>query len=188
MFWDVLRARRPAGAGKSDAGRRSRRRGVSVELRRAETRSEPFAAWPDPVIKETMSVDEAKAIVAERTKPQTEWKGPTDGPTAPAGSFTIAYVSPDQSYTPHVLWGQGVEAGGQGARMESHDVQRPGHRQRHAHGHAAGSCRQPDRHHHAGRRECAAKADQGGGLTSYSGDRHPCHRFPRTEPRARPLS
>jgi len=24
---------------------------------------------------------------------------------------TIAYVSPDQSYTPHVLWGKGVEAG-----------------------------------------------------------------------------
>lgn len=75
------------------------------------TRAEPFAAWPDPVIKETLSVDEAKAIVTERTKPQTEWKGPTDGPKAPQGTFTIAYVSPDQSYTPHVLWGKGVEEG-----------------------------------------------------------------------------
>jgi ribose transport system substrate-binding protein len=75
------------------------------------TRAEPFPAWPDPVIKDTLSVDEAKAIVAERTKPQTEWKGPTDGPKAPAGAFTIAYVSPDQSYTPHVLWGKGVEEG-----------------------------------------------------------------------------
>ncbi len=73
------------------------------------TRSEPFPAWPDPVINPTMTVDEAKAIVAERTKPQTEWKGPTDGPKAPQGDFTIAYVSPDQSYTPHVLWGKGVE-------------------------------------------------------------------------------
>jgi ribose transport system substrate-binding protein len=72
-------------------------------------RAEPFAAWPDPVIKETMSVDEAKAIVAERTKSQTEWKGPTEGPKAPEGTFSLAYVSPDQSYTPHVLWGKGVE-------------------------------------------------------------------------------
>jgi ribose transport system substrate-binding protein len=77
----------------------------------AETRSEPYPAWPEPVIQDKMSVEEAKAIVAERTKPQTEWKGPTEGPKAPAGSFTIAYVSPDQSYTPHVLWGKGVEEG-----------------------------------------------------------------------------
>jgi ribose transport system substrate-binding protein len=76
---------------------------------RAETRAEPFPAWPDPVINEKLSVDEAKAIVAERTKPQTEWKGPSSGPKAPAGEVTIAYVSPDQAYTPHVLWGKGVE-------------------------------------------------------------------------------
>lgn len=75
----------------------------------AETRATPFAAWPEPVIRDKMSVDEAKAIVAERTKPQTEWKGPTDGPKAPDGAFMIAYVSPDQSYTPHVQWGKGVE-------------------------------------------------------------------------------
>lgn len=75
----------------------------------AETRSNPYPAWPDPVIKPTLTVTEAKAIVAERTRRQTEWIGPTDGPHAPAGSFTIAYVSPDQSYTPHVLWGRGVE-------------------------------------------------------------------------------
>src|ERR1700687_2696421 len=77
----------------------------------AKTRADPFPAWPDPVINDKMSVDEAKAIVAERTKPQTEWKGPTDGPNAPSGNFPIAYVSPDQSYTPHVLWGKGVEQG-----------------------------------------------------------------------------
>ncbi len=82
----------------------------------AETRAEPFPAWPDPVIQDKMSVDEAKAIVAERTKPQTEWKGPTDGPKAPEGNFTIAYVSPDQSYTPHVLWGKGVEEGAKALR------------------------------------------------------------------------
>ena len=75
----------------------------------AETRAEPFAAWPEPVIDGKMSVAEAHAIVAERTKPQTEWKGPTAGPKAPAGDVTIAYVSPDQSYTPHVLWGKGIE-------------------------------------------------------------------------------
>jgi ribose transport system substrate-binding protein len=56
----------------------------------AETRSEPYPVWPEPVIQEKMSVDEAKAIVAERTKTQTEWKGPTEGPKAPSGSFTIA--------------------------------------------------------------------------------------------------
>ena len=38
----------------------------------AETRSEPYPAWPEPVVQDKMSVDEAKAIVAERTKPQTE--------------------------------------------------------------------------------------------------------------------
>lgn len=75
----------------------------------AETRSNPYPAWPDPVIKPTLTVAEANAIVAERTKRQTDWMGPTEGPRAPAGSFTIAYVSPDQSYTPHVLWGRGVE-------------------------------------------------------------------------------
>lgn len=75
----------------------------------AETRSNPYPAWPDPVIKPTLTVAEARAIVAERTKRQTDWMGPTEGPRAPAGSFTIAYVSPDQSYTPHVLWGRGVE-------------------------------------------------------------------------------
>ena len=48
-------------------------------------RSEPFPAWPDPVINPKMTVDEAKAIVAERTKPQTEWKGPTDGPEGSSG-------------------------------------------------------------------------------------------------------
>ncbi len=51
----------------------------------AETRAEPFPAWPEPVIQDKMSVDEAKAIVAERTKPQTEWKGPTDGTEGPDG-------------------------------------------------------------------------------------------------------
>ncbi|MBS0559944.1 MAG: substrate-binding domain-containing protein [Proteobacteria bacterium] len=80
---------------------------------RAETRAEPFAAWPEPVIEPTMTVAQAKAIVAERTKKQTQWSGPTTGPRAPAGNYTIAYVSPDQAYTPHVLWGKGVESAAQ---------------------------------------------------------------------------
>ena len=75
----------------------------------AETRAEPFPAWPEPVINANLSVDEAKAIVAERTKPQSEWKGPASGPKAPTGDVTIAYVSPDQTYTSHVLWGKGIE-------------------------------------------------------------------------------
>ena len=85
--------------------------GATIAHAWAETRAEPFPAWPDPVINDKLSVDEAKAIVAERTKPQTEWKGPTEGPKAPTGDVTIAYVSPDQAYTPHVLWGKGVEEG-----------------------------------------------------------------------------
>src|SRR5882757_5973506 len=104
-------ALRPGFARKAIAGAAFAGVGLASSYAFAETRSEPYPAWPEPVIQDKMSVDEAKAIVAERTKPQTEWKGPTGGPKAPAGDFTIAYVSPDQSYTPHVLWGKGVEQG-----------------------------------------------------------------------------
>jgi ribose transport system substrate-binding protein len=76
-------------------------------------RAEPYPAWPDPVIQPTLSVDQAKTIVADRTQPQTAWTGPTTGPEAPKGSFTIAYVSPDQSYTPYVQWGKGIELAAQ---------------------------------------------------------------------------
>ncbi|HVW20376.1 MAG TPA: substrate-binding domain-containing protein [Opitutaceae bacterium] len=55
-----------------------------------------------------MTVEEAKALVAERTKPQTEWKGPTTGPKATTEDATIVYVSADQSYVSFVNWGQGV--------------------------------------------------------------------------------
>ncbi len=124
--------------------------GLASSYAFAETRAEPYPAWPEPVIQDKMSVDEAKAIVAERTKPQTEWKGPTDGPKAPSGSFTIAYVSPDQSYTPHVLWGKGVEARREGPRLEGDDVQRPGHGQRHIGRDATGARGESGRDHHAG--------------------------------------
>ena len=49
--------------------------------------SEPYPAWPEPVIQDKMSVDEAKAIVAERTKPQTEWKGPDGRTQGPVGQL-----------------------------------------------------------------------------------------------------
>ncbi len=74
----------------------------------AATHATPFEAWPEPTIRDSLTVDEAKAIVADRTKPQTDWKGPTSGPKAPAGDFTIVYVSGDQSYVSFVNWGQGV--------------------------------------------------------------------------------
>jgi ribose transport system substrate-binding protein len=74
----------------------------------AKTHAEPFAAWPEPKIDETISVEDAKAIVAERTKSQTEWRGPTTGPKASTGDVTIVYVSGDQSYVSFVNWGQGV--------------------------------------------------------------------------------
>ncbi|MBX6321953.1 MAG: substrate-binding domain-containing protein [Rhodospirillaceae bacterium] len=72
------------------------------------TRAEPFPAWPEPKINGAMSVEEAKAIVAERTRPQTEWHGPTSGPKASTGDVTIVYVSADQSYVSFVNWGQGI--------------------------------------------------------------------------------
>jgi ribose transport system substrate-binding protein len=75
----------------------------------AETRAKPFDAWPEPKIRETISVDEAKAIVAERTKPQTAWNGPTSGPKATTEAVTVVYVSGDQSYVSFVNWGRGVE-------------------------------------------------------------------------------
>jgi ribose transport system substrate-binding protein len=73
----------------------------------ADTRAKPFDPWPEPQIQEKMTVEEAKALVAERTKAQTDWKGPTTGPKAVADA-TIVYVSADQSYVSFVNWGQGV--------------------------------------------------------------------------------
>lgn len=73
----------------------------------AETRAVPFPAWPEPKIDPTLTVEEAIAIIAERTSPQTEWTGPTSGPKA-AENATIVYVSDDQSYVSYVNWGQGV--------------------------------------------------------------------------------
>ncbi len=50
----------------------------------AEARSTPFSAWPEPQTQNNMALDQAKTILAERTKPQTEWTGPTSGIRAPA--------------------------------------------------------------------------------------------------------
>jgi len=75
----------------------------------AATVAKPFDAWPEPQIKETMTVDEAKAIATERTRPQTEWKGPTSGPQATKDAITVVYVSADESYVSFVNWGRGVE-------------------------------------------------------------------------------
>jgi ribose transport system substrate-binding protein len=80
---------------------------IASGLAKAETRAAPFPAWPEPKIQSTMTVEEARAIVEARTKPQAEWKGPTSGPKAEKNA-TIAYVSDDQSYTSYAGWGQGV--------------------------------------------------------------------------------
>ena len=74
----------------------------------ASTRAEPFPGWGEPTIDADMSVDQAKAIVAERTKPQTDWKGPTDGPRASKQPVTIAWVSGDESYSTYIGWGNGL--------------------------------------------------------------------------------
>ena len=75
----------------------------------AATVAKPFDAWQEPQIKETMTIDEAKAIATERTRPQTEWKGPTSGPQATKDAITVVYVSADESYVSFVNWGRGVE-------------------------------------------------------------------------------
>jgi ribose transport system substrate-binding protein len=74
---------------------------------RAETRATPFPAWPAPQIKSTMTVDEAKTMVTERTKAQTDWRGPASGPLA-AKDASIVYVSDDQSWVIYVNWAQGI--------------------------------------------------------------------------------
>lgn len=74
----------------------------------AEPRATPFDAWPEPEIQQTMSVEEAKELIANRTKKQTNWDGPTSGPKASTDDATIVYVSGDQSYVSFVNWGQGV--------------------------------------------------------------------------------
>jgi ribose transport system substrate-binding protein len=74
------------------------------------TRAAPFAAWPDPTIVEHLTVEKAKEIVAQRSKPQTEWLGPTNGPRASSEPITIAWVSGDESYATYIGWGNGVRA------------------------------------------------------------------------------
>ena len=74
----------------------------------AETLAKPFDAWPAPEINKTLSVAEAKTIVAARTRPQTDWKGPTTGPKAAPAGVTVVYVSADQSYVSFMNWGRGV--------------------------------------------------------------------------------
>lgn len=74
----------------------------------AQTRAKPFPAWPAPKIETSLTLAQAKALVAERTKPQTEWLGPKEGPLAPKGVKHIIYVSADQSYVSFVNWGRGV--------------------------------------------------------------------------------
>lgn len=75
-----------------------------------KTRAVPFPAWPDPTIVEHLSVEKAKEIVAQRSKPQTEWLGPTSGPRASSEPITIAWVSGDESYATYIGWGNGVRA------------------------------------------------------------------------------
>jgi len=74
-----------------------------------KTRAEPYPAWPEPTIVSTLSVAQAKQIVAERTAPQTQWSGPTSGPKATTDPVTIAWVA-DQSYSTYTGWGNGVHA------------------------------------------------------------------------------
>ena len=53
-------------------------------------RAAPYPAWSEPKINPEMTVDQAKALVVERTRAQTDWKGPTSGPKAPKQALTLA--------------------------------------------------------------------------------------------------
>lgn len=81
---------------------------LGIATAQAATHAQPFDAWPAPQLHETLSVEQAKALVAARTKPQTDWRGPTSGPKAADGAVTVVYVSADQSYVSFVNWGVGV--------------------------------------------------------------------------------
>lgn len=78
-------------------------------LAQCKTRSQPYPAWSEPTIVSTLSVAQAKQIVAERTAPQTKWLGPTSGPKATTEPVTIAWVA-DLSYSTYTGWGNGVRA------------------------------------------------------------------------------
>jgi ribose transport system substrate-binding protein len=75
----------------------------------SKTVAKPFPAWKKPTINSQMTVDDAKKIVTEATKPTTQWTGPTSGPKAVKAKQMIAYVSSDQSYVSYVNWGDGVK-------------------------------------------------------------------------------
>ncbi len=81
---------------------------ASASAQVAGARAKPFPAWPEPKIDPNMTVDQSRQIVAERTRPQTEWTGPTSGPKAIRKPLTIAWVSADQSYTAYIYWGKGI--------------------------------------------------------------------------------
>ncbi len=83
--------------------------GASLTPAQAETRAMPFPAWPEPQIDAHMTVEQAKTIVAARTKRQTEWTGPTTGPKATDKPVTIAWVSGDEFYATYIGWGRGVK-------------------------------------------------------------------------------
>ena len=76
-------------------------------------RAAPYPAWSEPKINPEMTVDQAKALVVERTRAQTDWKGPTSGPKAPKQALTLAWVSGDESYTSYIYWGNGIKEAAQ---------------------------------------------------------------------------
>lgn len=72
-----------------------------------KTRAEPYPAWPEPTIVQTLSVAQAKQFVTEHSGVQRRWLGPTSGPKAVSGPVTIAWVA-DQGYSTYIGWGNGV--------------------------------------------------------------------------------
>ena len=74
------------------------------------TVAKPFPALAAPNLTKSLTLAQAKAFVAVASGLTTKWTGPTKGPLAQKGDYTIAYVSSDQSYVSYVNWGDGVKA------------------------------------------------------------------------------
>jgi len=82
---------------------------VPVHAQMPGARATPFPAWEEPKIDPNMTLELAKVLVAQRTRKQTEWKGPTTGPKAPKQELTLAWDSGEESYTSYIYWGNGIK-------------------------------------------------------------------------------
>ncbi len=146
---------------------------------------DPFPAWPEPSGQDIGRPGQGHRGRAHQAADRME--GPDQRTEGARRAASPSPVCRPTSPTRPIRLGPRRGGRRQGARLDGADLQRPGHRQRPARRDAAGAGLAPGRHHHAGRRQCAAKADQGRGRAPHPGHRHPRHGVPRPESGARPV-